>query len=82
MLLTILSIGGGVLGGVILALKVIAPRTSTTVDDKILEYAAKLEALLKMLPGGSEALATVQAESAIKVSTDPVTGVVTRDHRV
>lgn len=49
MLATILLIAGGVVSGVVLALKVIAPRTKNTVDDKILIYAEDVEKVLEGL---------------------------------
>lgn len=56
MLGNILLIAGGVLGGVVLALKVIAPLTKTTVDDKILVYAEDVQKVLEGI-GGHEAAA-------------------------
>lgn len=47
MLFDILTYAAAVLSGVILALKVIAPKTKTKVDDKALEYAEKAEGALK-----------------------------------
>lgn len=47
----ILSCAVGVLAGAVVALKVIAPKTKNTVDDKVLE---RLEALEKMLTGASK----------------------------
>jgi xanthosine utilization system XapX-like protein len=44
----ILSIGAGLLVGIVAALKLIAPRTKNTVDDKVLAYADKV---LGLLPG-------------------------------
>lgn len=39
----VLVVLAGVLAGVVAALKVIAPATKTTKDDKVLEYAEKAE---------------------------------------
>lgn len=66
MLTTILLIAGGVLSGVILALKVIAPLTKNTVDDKILVYAEDVEKVLEGLGGrdaaASQGVTVVQAK--------------------
>jgi len=56
MIANILLIAGGVLSGVILALKVIAPLTKNTVDDKILVYAEDVEKVLEGI-GGHDAAA-------------------------
>ncbi len=48
MLENLLSIGVGLLVGIVAALKLIAPRTKNTVDDKVLAYADKV---LGLLPG-------------------------------
>ena len=42
----ILAFAGGLLSGLVVALKVIAPLTKNKVDDKILEVAEKAEELL------------------------------------
>ncbi len=53
MLQNILLVAGGVLGGVVFALKVIAPMTATKVDDEVLARLAALEEMLKkLLPSG------------------------------
>lgn len=49
MLMNILMVVAGVLGGIIVGLKVIAPLTSTTKDDEVLARLEALEALLKKL---------------------------------
>lgn len=41
---------GGALAGGIMVLKVIAPRTKTTVDDSVLARLEQLEALVAQLP--------------------------------
>ena len=46
---TVLLFVTGVLTGAVAALKIIAPRTKTTKDDKVLEYAEKA---LEVLPAG------------------------------
>jgi len=46
---TVLMVAGGVLAGVVVALKVIAPMTKNKVDDKVLEVAEKAEDVLKPL---------------------------------
>lgn len=51
MLTSILLIAGGVISGIVLALKVIAPLTKTTVDDKILIYAEDVEKVLEGIGG-------------------------------
>lgn len=43
---TILAVAGALVAGIVVGLKVIAPMTSTTVDDAVLK---KLEALENML---------------------------------
>lgn len=48
MLALIVSTALGVLAGAVAALKIIAPKTKTTVDDTVL---ARLEALEKMVEG-------------------------------
>ncbi len=45
MLALILTGIGGVLAGAVVALKVIAPKTKTSTDDKVLQVLAKVEAL-------------------------------------
>lgn len=45
MLALILTGVGGALAGAVVALKVIAPKTKTSKDDKILEILAKVEVL-------------------------------------
>lgn len=45
MLATVLTYALAALSGAIVALKVIAPLTKNTVDDKVLEYAEDAEAL-------------------------------------
>lgn len=40
-----IGIAGGVLAGVIAALTIIAPLTKTKVDDKVLDYALKVESV-------------------------------------
>lgn len=57
MLANILLIASGALAGVIVALKVIAPLTKNTVDDKILVYAEDVEKVLEGL-GGRDAAAS------------------------
>ena len=47
MLFTVLSITAAVLAGAVVALKVVAPMTKTTKDDKALEYAEKVEAVVE-----------------------------------
>jgi hypothetical protein len=49
MLETILAVAGGLVAGVIVGLKVIAPMTSTTKDDAVLARLEKLEELLQKL---------------------------------
>lgn len=46
---TVLVFVAGLLAGVIAGLKVIAPLTKNTVDDKVLEYAEKV---LPLMPKG------------------------------
>lgn len=46
MLYDILTYAAAVLAGVIVALRVIAPRTKTKKDDKALEYAEKAEEVI------------------------------------
>ena len=48
-LLSVLLYAGLFLGGVVAGLKVIAPRTKTTVDDKLLQYAELVEGILEQL---------------------------------
>jgi hypothetical protein len=43
---TVLIFATGVLAGVIAALKIIAPKTKTTADDKVLEVAEKVEGVV------------------------------------
>lgn len=50
-LAALLSAGVGLLAGVIIALKVIAPLTKTEVDDDVLKRLEDLEALVKKLQG-------------------------------
>lgn len=49
MLETILIVAAGLVSGVVIGLKVIAPRTATTVDDEVLEKLKALEELLQRL---------------------------------
>lgn len=56
MFLTIVSYVGAVAAGVVLALKVIAPKTKTLLDDKILGYVEDLEKIIEAL-GGQTAVA-------------------------
>lgn len=42
-----LLIAAGLLAGIIVGLKVIAPLTKNKVDDKVLEYAEKAESILE-----------------------------------
>lgn len=51
MLLTVLTYAAAVLSGVVLALKVIAPMTKNTVDDKVLTYVEKAEDVVTELKG-------------------------------
>lgn len=51
MLTSILLIASGVISGIVLALKVIAPLTKTSVDDKILVYAEDVEKVLEGIGG-------------------------------
>ena len=44
-----LAILAAVLAGIVVALKVIAPLTKTTVDDKVLDYAEKAESVIDPL---------------------------------
>ena len=44
----IVAIASGVITGAIFALKVIAPKTSTTIDDKVLKALEYAESILKM----------------------------------
>ncbi len=46
-LLSVLSLVSAFAGGVVVALKVIAPKTRTSVDDKVLAW---VEAILPLLP--------------------------------
>lgn len=46
MLESVLTIGGSVIAGAVLALKVIAPRTKTVKDDKVLSFLEKVGKLL------------------------------------
>jgi len=45
----VLSVLAAVLAGAVVALKVIAPLTKTTADDKLLDYAEKAEAVIDPL---------------------------------
>ncbi len=45
----ILMLALGLVGGVVVGLKVIAPMTSTTVDDKVLARLEQIESVLKSL---------------------------------
>lgn len=54
MLETVLLVAGGVVGGLILALKVIAPRTATKRDDQALEL---LEKAYQYLPHADQKVA-------------------------
>ena len=59
---SILLIAGGVLSGVILALKVIAPTTKNTIDDKVLVYAEDVEKVLEGLGAhGTQGINVVEA---------------------
>lgn len=49
MLENILMIAAGVVSGVVIGLKVIAPRTQTTKDDEVLARLVALEEMLKKL---------------------------------
>lgn len=49
MIQNVLLIAGGVLAGLVVGLKVIAPITATTKDDEVLARLEALEALLKKL---------------------------------
>lgn len=51
MLMNILLVAVGVVSGVVVGLKVIAPMTSTTKDDEVLARLEQLEALLKKIAG-------------------------------
>lgn len=51
MLQNILLVAGGLVAGVVVALKVIAPMTSTTKDDAVLAKLEALEAMLKKVMG-------------------------------
>ena len=44
-----LGIAGGLLAGIVVALKVIAPLTRTTADDKALEYAEKAKTVVDLV---------------------------------
>lgn len=55
MFTTILLIANVILTAIVLALKVIAPLTKTTVDDKILIYAEDAEKVLEGLGGAKAA---------------------------
>ena len=46
---TILMVAGALVAGAVIGLKVIAPRTATTVDDRVLARLEVLENLLKGL---------------------------------
>lgn len=46
---TLLLVLSALLAGAVVALKVIAPMTKTTVDDTVLEYAEKAEAVIDPL---------------------------------
>jgi len=67
---TVLALLGAVVGGAILALKVIAPRTKTTADDKALEI---LEAARPYLPAKGDGTKAAPVDA---VSREQV-----RDHR-
>jgi hypothetical protein len=45
----VIAIVAGVLVGVVAALKIVAPLTKTTVDDKALELAEKAEAVVESI---------------------------------
>ena len=51
MLMNILLVAAGVVSGIVVGLKVIAPMTSTTKDDEVLARLEQLEALLKKIAG-------------------------------
>lgn len=51
MFTNVLLVAAGVVSGVVLALKVIAPMTSTKVDDEVLTKLASLEEMLKKVTG-------------------------------
>lgn len=72
MLVTILSIAGGIVSGMIIALKVIAPRTASTLDDRLL---ALLELVKPHLP------APVLAQAVTMVAGDGVPRAPVVDHR-
>lgn len=62
MLTSILLIAGGVISGIVLALKVIAPLTSNKLDDKILIYAEDVEKVLEGIGArGTQGLDVVKA---------------------
>ena len=52
---SILLIASGVLSGIVLALKVIAPLTANKIDDKVLIYAEDVEKVLEGLGGKANA---------------------------
>lgn len=51
---TVLVFVTGLLAGAIAALKIIAPKTKTTADDKVLAVAEKAEEVLEGLSGGTK----------------------------
>jgi hypothetical protein len=63
-------LAGGVVSGLVVALKIIAPRTRTKKDDWVLE---KLEIADKYLPGKGDGSAAKRVDA---VSREPI-----RDHR-
>lgn len=56
-----LSIAVGLVAGAIVALKVIAPKTKTLADDKVLEKLLALEGLLERLLPGSKSPAVAES---------------------
>jgi hypothetical protein len=62
MLTSILLIAGGVISGIVLALKVIAPLTKNRIDDAILVYAEDVEKVLEGFGAhGTQGLTVVPA---------------------
>lgn len=51
----------GILVGIVATLKVIAPATKNTVDDKILDYAEKAEAVVESIAPSVSAAASAPA---------------------
>jgi hypothetical protein len=50
MLALAIALVTGLLAGAVAALRIIAPATKTTKDDKLLEYAEKAETVVEKLP--------------------------------